>query len=376
MTPDRNHDQGPAGEGSVARGEAKDPAATSPTNLLPPETVAGVSQPRLLSGLIFSLAISVAGLVAVFLIMGDTLSWGKWAGVSGGYGIAAVALVLTSWLADSFRWWLFALTLGGRLRWRDLLCIVLSAYFVSGVTPFTSGGGPMKIYAFSQHGLTVGQATAVVTAAGLVNQTVLAAGALVVTVASDCTQRALGRWTDAAVYLYVVGLALFLAIVLNVEWFLRRMADLGRWVGLRRWWAGERGNRIRQKLLRASEDFHQGLRLLLSHPGRLFLACFSNAVFYLLFFSIAPVLLLGLGVRIPFWHALGLQNVFWLLCTLLPTPGGSGGAELGFAAIFLGLVPTPLLPTLATAWRLLTFYLRLLCGWPCFVAILRRSRRR
>jgi len=345
------------------------------TPSLPPEAPAGISRSQILSGLILSVGISVAGLAAVFLILGDTFSWRKMAVFFCSHGVAAVALLWGSWLADSFRWWLFAVTLGGRLRWRDLLCIVLAGYFISGVTPFTSGGGPFKVYALSQHGLTVGQATAVVAAAGLVNQIVLAGGALLVTVASDYTHQALGRWTDAAVYLYLGGLALFLGMVLNTDRFLRGMGSLGRWLGLSRWWTGERGSRIRQKVLRASTDFQEGLRLLLGHPGRLLLACLSNALFYLLFFSIAPVLLLGLGAHFPFWQALGLQNVFWLLCTLMPTPGASGGAELGFVAVFIGRVPASLLPTLAMAWRLLTFYLRLLCGWPCFVAVLRRRRR-
>lgn len=398
MIPSRSHNQQPAPGGDLASGESPDPLEPAATSLprsfspippgespdplepaatpsLSPEAPEGLSRSRIISGLIFSVVISMAGLVAVFLILGDTFSWRKMAVFFGSEGLAAVALLLVSWLADSFRWWLFAITLGGRLRWRDLLCIVLAGYFISGVTPFTSGGGPVKIYALSQHALTVGQATAVVAAAGLVNQMVLAAGALLVTVASDYTHQALGRWTDAAVYLYLGGLVLFLAVLLNTDRFLRGTAGLGRRLGLSRWWGDEKGSRIRQKLLRASADFQEGLRLLLSHPGRLFLACFSTVLFYLLFFSIVPVLLLALGVHVPFWRALALQNVFWLLCTLMPTPGASGGAELGFVAVFIGLVPASLLPTLAMAWRLLTFYLRLLCGWPCFVAVLRRRRR-
>jgi uncharacterized protein (TIRG00374 family) len=326
------------------------------------------------SGLVLSLVISVGGLVAVFWFIGDDFSWRQVGAFSWGYGVAAVGLVLVSWMADSFRWWLFARTLGGRLRWRDLLRIVFAGYFASGVTPFTSGGGPVKIYALSQHGLTVGQATAVVVAAGLVNQVVLAGVALVVTVGFDFTNQALGPWTDAAVYLYLGGLALCLAAVFNTERFLQACAALGRRLGLSRWWAGERGAWIRQRLLRASTEFHQGLRLLLGYPSRLILALLSTALFYLFFFSIAPVLLLGLGERVPFWPAQGLQNVFWLLCTVMPTPGGSGAAELGFVAIFAGLVPPATLPPLAVAWRLVTFYLRLLVGWPCFVAILGRRR--
>jgi len=348
-----------------------DRTETTPWQEQPPS----VSRGQVWSGLALSLGISVGGLVALFWLVSDDLPWRQLAAFHWGYGLVAVVLLAAGWMADAFRWWLLVTTLGGRLRWRDLLRVVFAGYFLSGVTPFVSGGGPVQVYALTQHGLTMGQGTAVVVASGLVNQLVLAGGALVITGAFDFTARALGPWTDAAVYLYLSGLLVYLTAVLNTERFLRTSAALGRRLGLSRWWAGGRGARFRQKLLRAGADFHQALHLLLRHPAPLALGLLSTGLFYLLFFSLAPVLLRGLGGSVPFWPAQGLQNVFWLLCTLMPTPGGSGAAELGFVAIFSGWVPVALLPPLAAAWRLVTFYLRLLVGWPCFVALFARRRR-
>lgn len=340
-----------------------------------PEHPPSVPRGRVCSGLALSLGVSVGGLAAIFLLLGEDLSWRQLAAFRWGYGVVAVGLLAAGWMADAFRWWLLAATLGSRLRWRELLRVVFAGYFVSGVTPFTSGGGPIQVYALTRHGLTVGQGTAVVVASGLVNQLVLAGGALVVTAAFDFTRQALGPWTDAAVYLYLGGLGVYLAALFHTERFLRAGAALGRRLGLSRWGTGGRGAWFRQKLLQAGADFHQAFRLLLRHPAYLALGFLSTGVFYLLFFSIAPVLLRGLGGNVPLWPAQGLQNVFWLLCTIMPTPGGSGAAELGFVAIFTGLVPGALLPPLAAAWRLVTFYLRLLVGWPCFVALLARHRR-
>ena len=57
-----------------------------------------------------------------------------------------------------------------------------------------------------------------------------------------------------------------------------------------------------------------------------------------------------------------MQWVVFTLMTLFPTPGAVGGAEVSFALIFRGIVPTGVIPLLTTAWRFLTFYLIMVAG--------------
>jgi uncharacterized protein (TIRG00374 family) len=52
-----------------------------------------------------------------------------------------------------------------------------------------------------------------------------------------------------------------------------------------------------------------------------------------------------------------LQWVVFSASTLIPSPGGIGSAELSFALVYNGLVPSGLIPILTGAWRFVTFYM-------------------
>lgn len=75
-----------------------------------------------------------------------------------------------------------------------------------------------------------------------------------------------------------------------------------------------------------------------------------------------PALAAGLGARPPYWHVVAVQVPIYLLGSIIPTPGGSGGLELGMAGGLLGHVPDYEIGIVVAAWRVLTYYLVLAVG--------------
>jgi hypothetical protein len=67
---------------------------------------------------------------------------------------------------------------------------------------------------------------------------------------------------------------------------------------------------------------------------------------------------------------MALQAVFTFLVSMVPIPGGSGLAELGFAQIFAHLLPAALLGVFVSLWRVITYHLSLLAGALIFAGLL------
>jgi uncharacterized protein (TIRG00374 family) len=80
-------------------------------------------------------------------------------------------------------------------------------------------------------------------------------------------------------------------------------------------------------------------------------------------YSIAYVLIKGLGSDINFLKVLAIQIILYFLLYLTPTPGGSGFAEGGFYLLFYNLVPQHLIGILLLLWRFFIAYLWVIAGW-------------
>lgn len=89
-------------------------------------------------------------------------------------------------------------------------------------------------------------------------------------------------------------------------------------------------------------------------------------------FSIAGLVLAAFGIE---WQ----PALFWLLqylvqsiSSIVPTPGGAGGAEAGFLFLFAPFVPVDVLVPAMSMWRLMFFYLPL-TGAACLFFLLTRK---
>jgi len=93
------------------------------------------------------------------------------------------------------------------------------------------------------------------------------------------------------------------------------------------------------------------------------MAMFFTIIFWGIFFTIAPLILWGIGVKFNLAHVLILQIIFYFILPYMPTPGGSGAAEVGFASLFSFFVPHYLLGLFVTTWRFIFFYFNLIIGF-------------
>lgn len=72
------------------------------------------------------------------------------------------------------------------------------------------------------------------------------------------------------------------------------------------------------------------------------------------------LILAAFGISMDRLVAALLNWTVFTITNFIPTPGGSGGAELAFATVFDSLIPRELLPALLLTWRAVTFYMPLI----------------
>lgn len=288
-----------------------------------------------------------------------------------------------SLLADGLRVTLTTRAAGFALRYRHGLRSVLVGHFVAAITPFLAGGAPLQVYSLYRAGVPSGMATALVLASGMVAQLILVIVSLALALWPSSPLGAEGgldvgvsilRWL---VILYAAGLVAFFLLVWYAEAGGQRIIGAVAGFVRRRGWVNPiKLDALADGLLTFLTELNRAFRDLISRRPRAALAVTGGYILYfLLFFSIAPALLMGLHTPVPYWEALGLQIPVYLLASILPTPGASGGLEAGMAVAFAGEVPEAALGLFVVGWRLLTYYGHIIAGGVATALLVRSARR-
>lgn len=262
---------------------------------------------------------------------------------------------------------------GGELSWRQAFRVIMLWEFTSAVTPSAVGGTSVAILFVHKEGLSVGRSSAIVMLTSFLDELYFAVMfPLVLLLAGMAglfdipgTEGWLGTGLITFAFLGY-GLKLAYLLVLSyglfinprgLKWLLMKIFKLRP---LRRWYRSVNvvGTDIinsSREIKRSSASFwlKAGASTFLSWTSRYFVA---NALI-VAFFSVSDHLLL-----------FARQLVMWIMMLIMPTPGGSGFAEVIFSTYCADLIEVdPALQLSAAAmiaflWRCVTYYPYLLAG--------------
>lgn len=289
-------------------------------------------------------------------------------------GLAAM-LALVPLLANSVRLALWSRFLGLGLGFRGALKVITGAMVTNSVTPSAAGGAPIKLL------FLIGEGVSPRAAATLIS--------------FQTAEDALVMWSLLAVCLGFSGFQLFdflssqPGLLLRIE---ENLAIAG-WIGLAvvialavltgALWSGLLGERLRVRTTAIANRARSfGAHIVSDWLGvmrRGKVMALANLALaltqWVARFSIAGLVLAGFGEG---WH----PALYWLLqylvqsiSSVVPTPGGVGGAEAGFLLLFAPFVSAGSLVPAMSAWRLLFFYLPLAVAALTFFALHRAARR-
>ncbi|MBX5464527.1 MAG: flippase-like domain-containing protein [Clostridia bacterium] len=316
-------------------------------------------------GLLLSLALSVAGVVLLVLAGGGRRVLAAVSEAHPGWYGLAVGLILLAWWLRAWRIAVLARAMGHRLAVSRSWTFYLSSVFVSHVTPASSGGLPVLLALLVRDGMPAGRASALVLLESALTSLVFAVAAPLLILAGPVAHLASGLRASLATLVgaFAGVAALLLALLLWPDLLGRLAVRAGGSRPLLRLLGPVRAARWRRVARREARRFTLAMRWMVARRWSALLGTLLLSLFYwAAYLAILPVLMAGLGVRFTWYAPVAVQLLFNLVQPAIPTPGGSGGAELLFAYLVRGLVPPDQVSPLVLLWRSVTFYLSLLLG--------------
>jgi uncharacterized membrane protein YbhN (UPF0104 family) len=261
----------------------------------------------------------------------------------------------------------------GELAWSRSLGVALLWEFGSAATPSSVGGSPLAIFLLRKSGLSTGRSAAIVMFCifldGLffvvfIPILYLAYGEMAVrpepgffpdaatrTVTEGLLVACLVSFCALALWTAVLGYGLFV----NPKGIQRLLFRLFSLRFLSRW---------KRSAVRAGSDLILASRDIRTRHASYWIKAFATTVLsWSGRFTVAILLLLIISpATLDYLHIYGRQMVMQTMLMSVPTPGGSGVAELSLPAFLVEYVPTGLEATLSLLWRAITYYIYLFIG--------------
>lgn len=278
------------------------------------------------------------------------------------YLAGAMVAIALAWLMRALRLEVVARAAGRSLSALRLTRIYLAACFAAHVTPFSSGGIPLQVYLLVRQGFSYGTATAI----SLVD---LALTGFIFLLMAPLFLVLGGSFQSAGVLAAIpplLGLAAFLAFTVVLA-FRKNDPDLPGWVQRRpklaaffarprpaRWLAGIDGE-LRRLRWGLSVTLKRGVSPLLG-------LMLYTLLYWAFFLSVAPLVLASLNQSFAWGTVMWRQMLINFLMPLVPTLGGSGGAEGLAFWLFKGQAGGAALGAFVVLWRFFTFYTSLILG--------------
>ena len=138
--------------------------------------------------------------------------------------LISLLMVVASWVVDSLKLKILTTAMGGHIGLWGAFRITVAGSFVAGITPFDSGGEPLKVYFLHKRDLSIGSATAVVTMGALLHGISrfilwLISPLLLIVTGTSLAFSATAKTTIAVgVSLYVLLMGFVIAMALWPQW--------------------------------------------------------------------------------------------------------------------------------------------------------------
>lgn len=241
---------------------------------------------------------------------------------------------------------------------RDLISVEMSGIFFGNLTPMMVGSSPAQIYRLTKCGMNVGEAGATQFTRFLVYQFGLVAwGAILLIAKMPFFAEKYGDITLLCVFSFGGHAVLLLAIV-AICLMPNTVVRLGRWalsILARLGLATSKIDGWREFLDTEVHAFSDKFKISMAHGSSMLLTVVITMIQLAFFYLVPYFLMLSFGHHdVDFFSVMAASAFVQLLSSAVPLPGGTGGAEGGFA-LFLGHFYGSAATAGYLLWRLITF---------------------
>ncbi len=338
---------------------------------------------RFLKGLAVSIVIGIITALIIIFVTTNQNTWISLSYINKKYLFLAFILMVFAAAVNALRIKMTVEAVNEKITFTEALKVYYISNFAGGITPFFSGTLPAQIYLFNKNiknKMTLGKATMVATIIPLLKTLVFT---IFTPIIFFSFKRTITNYTilsliliNAAILISLFFLFLFILAARYPEKMIGIILKIQHLPCILKFSKKETISHLFDKVILEIKEFHKSFYLLKENWIKILLSTFYTIIFWGTFFLIAPLLLWGFNLNFNLSHVLVLQVIFYFILPFMPTPGGSGTAEIGFASLFSFFVPYYLLGLFIGAWRFIVFYLNLTIGATVLLVEIKRLKKR
>lgn len=243
--------------------------------------------------------------------------------------------------------------------------LMVTTQFFHAITPFASGGQPWQIYKLKKDGLNLGSSTNAIIEDFIVYQIALVLLGVIAVISNHIFH--IIPNDNALRYLVTIGFAINIVVI--VALFL--VAFSKKWNkkiidGIIKLLYKLKIVKDKEKQLKKSEkfvtNFHESALILFKNKRVFIRVIILNFIALLVQYSIPFFLMLGLNIYVNPYFVIVTCAYVMLIDSLIPTPGSTGGLEVGFMSFFKHFIKGPKLSIIMIVWRIVTYYFGIIVG--------------
>ena len=252
------------------------------------------------------------------------------------YILLSMVLALLDWWLGGIRNHIFARQIKKGLTQKACFDANLANVFVGAITPSQTGGAPAQWYILNRYGIKIVDSIAI----SIMNyvSTVIffvISGAFALTytaqlIANDLLQTLI----SSAFFIFTGGL---IVIILSVvipkrmgSFFVNLAVKIQNIFSLKEDKLKKKADQFSLELI----NYHDTMMIFIrKKPHLMILSFVVTSILYLNKYTLAFVLLLGLGIEADYYAVISIQALIFFIIYFAPSPGGSGVAEISIAVL-------------------------------------------
>ena len=293
-----------------------------------------------------------------------------------GFFIVALLVMSVSFVTDALIFYILESEKGKKRRNKLAFFRVpaMQALF-NAITPFASGGQPAQLVALIQMGVEGGRATSILLMKFIIFQFVVLASYLVTMLFgfSLVAQQFSGLLLLIIIgfIVHTISIIFLLFVMFKYDWTKNLLRHFFNFIG--RFFNPEKVASWQRVTLAKVDNFYREGMQLKKQKSKLLLSTLLTIVDRLAFYSVPYFVLLAFGVQANYFMVLTLNVMITMIISIIPIPGGSGGAEFSFKSLFAMFLSNQSALILAMfVWRFLTYFYGMILG---LVALLIRPKK-
>ncbi|WP_099975071.1 lysylphosphatidylglycerol synthase transmembrane domain-containing protein [Lactobacillus terrae] len=253
-----------------------------------------------------------------------------------------------------------------KFSWWEMFRIPLIQALFNAITPFSSGGQPAQLVGLMQSKIEGARATSVLLMKFIIFQTIVLINFIFAMMISF---QSVAKHFSGLASLILFGMVIhlvtitFLLMVMYYYQFTKHFVSGTLKVTLF-FLKPEKKNRIIKRSLRSIDDFYQESLILKKEKKKVIKASLLTFIQLFFYYLVVYFVLLALHINnANFVDVIVMQIMIVMITSIFPIPGGTGGAEVSFKALFSTFIPSrPSLILGMFLWRFITYYLGMFLG--------------